>query len=66
MLYELGKFVVFMENYYLVVAGLLFIVCIIALILNHITVKRHISLSNEQLDIIEQQFSDILYEEYKK
>ncbi len=62
---EFGKYIIYMDNYYLSVSGLLLGVCIVASILNHVTVNHHISLSNEQLDIIEQQFSHKLYDEFK-
>lgn len=62
---ELIKVVFYMDIYYSIVSIILFAVFVFALLLNHLAVKHHIELSNEQLDIIEQQFSNKLLDEYK-
>lgn len=62
---EIIRAVFLFESYYFIVAGITFLLCVLASILNHIAVNHHIELTNEQLDIIEQQFSEDVYELYK-
>lgn len=62
---EFYKVIKFKDIYFSYVSIIFAVIGIICLVLNHIAVRNHIKLSNEQLDVIEQIYADKLYEKYK-